>query len=379
MTATVQHSYIGPRQVKAVNITAQDINDALLGDLRKIGVNLTPGIIGQMMRAQDANLASQGYGADSLQGLTTTASITTPIQFLQNWLPGYVNIVTGARLIDEFVGIMTAGSWEDEEIVQGVLEHTGSATPYGDYTNVPESSWNANYERRTVVRMEEGLRVGRLEEARAGRVRLDSAGEKRNAAQLALEIERNKIGFYGYNSGNNRTYGFLNDPGLPNYVVVPNGAAGTATWATKTFNEIVLDITSSLKLLRTQSKEIVDPGRAQITLAVATAARDELSRMNTLGTQSVMQWLNATYPNVRVVSAPQLDAAYSATNVMYLYAESVDDGSSDGGKTFIQVVPAKFQVLGVQQLAKAYVEDYSNASAGVMCKRPFAVVRRNGI
>lgn len=371
MTAVSKiHSYIGPRQVKAVSIGAQDVNDALLRDLNKMGVGITPHVVQAMMN---------GMGMDSLQALTTTASVTTPIQFLQNWLPGYVNIVTAARRIDELVGIMTSGSWEDEEIVQGILEHTGSATPYGDYTNVPESSWNANYERRTVVRMEEGLRVGRLEEARAGRVRLDSAGEKRNSAQVALEIERNKIGFNGYNSGNNRTYGFLNDPNLPNYVVVPNGAAGTSTWATKTFNEIVLDITSSLKLLRTQSKEVVDPCRAPITMALATAARDELSRINTLGTQSVYQWLQSTYPNVRVVSAPELDSAYSSQNVMYLYAESCDDGSSDGGKTWVQVVPAKFQVLGVQQLAKAYVEDYSNATAGVMCKRPFAVVRRYGI
>src|SRR5574343_897239 len=197
MTATAQRSYIGPRQVKAANITAQDVNDALLADLPKYGINLTPNVVRQMIRAQEAHFAAMGM--DSLQGLTTTASITTPIQFLQNWLPGYVNIVTAARKIDALVGIMTAGSWEDEEIVQGVLEHTGSATPYGDYTNVPESSWNANFERRTVVRMEEGLRVGRLEEARASRIRMDSAGEKRNADQLALEIERNKIGFYGYN------------------------------------------------------------------------------------------------------------------------------------------------------------------------------------
>lgn len=370
------HSYIGPRKVKSVQISAADVNDALLADLQKRGIGLDGNTIRMIMSGMGVTGA---VGMDSLQGLTTTASVTTPVQFLQQWLPGYVQVVTAARKIDALVGIMTAGSWEDEEIVQGIKEYTGSATPYGDYTNVPESSWNANYERRTIVRMEEGMRVGRLEEARAGRVRIDSAGEKRNAAQLALEIERNKIGFYGYNGGNNRTYGFLNDPNLPAYVVVATGAGSDTTWASKTFNEIVFDITEALQSLRTGSKDVIDPGSTPITLAVATAARDQLSRMNTLGTQSVMQWLQATYPNVRVESAPELDSANSSENVLYLYAESVDDGSSDGGRTFIQVVPAKFQVLGVQQLSKAYVEDYSNATAGVMCKRPFAVVRRYGI
>ena len=79
------------------------------------------------------------------------------------------------------------------------------------------------------------------------------------------------------------------------------------------------------------------------------------------------------------MSAPQLNAAYSSDNVFYLYADKIDDMSTDGGRVFIQPVPTKFQVLGVQQLAKAYEEDYSNATAGVMCKRPYAVVRYYGI
>ena len=45
----------------------------------------------------------------------------------------------------------------------------------------------------------------------------------------------------------------------------------------------------------------------------------------------------------------------------------------------IQPIPTKFQVMGVQQLAKAYEEDYSNATAGAMCKRPYAIVRYYGI
>jgi hypothetical protein len=57
----------------------------------------------------------------------------------------------------------------------------------------------------------------------------------------------------------------------------------------------------------------------------------------------------------------------------------VDDGSSDGGLVFDQIVPAKMKSLGVEQKAKSYVEDYTNALAGVMLKRPYAVVRYSGI
>jgi hypothetical protein len=42
-------------------------------------------------------------------------------------------------------------------------------------------------------------------------------------------------------------------------------------------------------------------------------------------------------------------------------------------------VLTKFQVLGVEQKAKGYLEDYTNATAGIMCKRPYAVIRRSGL
>jgi hypothetical protein len=35
--------------------------------------------------------------------------------------------------------------------------------------------------------------------------------------------------------------------------------------------------------------------------------------------------------------------------------------------------------LGVEKKSKAYVEDYTNATAGAMCKRPYAVVRYSGV
>ena len=42
------------------------------------------------------------------------------------------------------------------------------------------------------------------------------------------------------------------------------------------------------------------------------------------------------------------------------------------------VQSGKFRVLGVQQLAKGYEEDYTNATAGVLLKRPWAVTRWYG-
>lgn len=364
---TLERSHFGPREVGQIEFTAQDAADFSL--LNNIGIGFPEGLIGQMAQ----------YAMDDQQGGVTTASITTPIQFLQNWLPGFVRVNTAARKIDELVGITTTGSWEDEEVVQGVIENIGVAVPYGDYTNVPLSSWNNNYERRTVVRFEKGLQVGALEEARASRVRIAAAAEKRTAASLALEIQRNAVGFYGFNSGNNRTYGFLNDPSLPAYVTVATGAASSTLWSTKTFNEITADLRTAISALQTQSKGTIDPKKQETTLALALSVDVFLTVTQQVGGISVREWLRQNYPLMRVETAPQLNSANGGANVFYLYAEKVDDGASDDSRTWVQIVPAKFQALGVEKRSKSYVEDYVNATAGVMLKRPYAVVRYTGI
>lgn len=361
----------GEAHVRPFVLTADAILNSpdILSELSLLGINFRAKDVRGMMASMDANV---------LQPTILPGSIGTPAQFLQKWLPGIVRTITQARKIDELVGIVVGGSWEDEEVIQTVLEPTGIAVPYGDYTNVPLSSWQNSYERRTVVRFEEGMRVGKLEEARAARANINDAAEKRAAAAMALELLRNRVGFYGYNGGNNRTYGFLTDPNLPSYVTVATGAGASTLWSLKTFLEITADLRTALASLRTASGDTVDPETTPITLALPTSKIDYLSVTSTYG-NSVRDWLTTTYPKVRVVSAPELVGANGGADVFYLYADKVQDGSSDGGDTFSQIVPAKFQTLGVEQQAKAYIEDYTNALAGVMVKRPYLIRRYTGI
>lgn len=343
--------------------SAEDI-DSLMGTL---GIHFGSGVLDELV----SHVSS--YAMDSIQQPLTTQSITTPIQFLQNWLPGYVQIVTAAREADEIIGRATVGSWEDAQIVQQVIENTGSPVPYTDVGNVPLTDWNPTFVTRTVVRFEQGLRVGALEMAQSARMRVDTAGQKRYSAGEQMEIQRNAVAFYGYNSGNGLTYGFLNDQNLPAYVNVPNGA-----WASATFLHIQQDLLTAIQALRTQSQGRIKPDRMALTLALPTNSIDYLSTTSDFGI-SVRDWLKQFYPMIRIVDAPQLNLANAGANIFYLFADAVPDSGTDDQRTFIQVVPATFQLLGVQKLAKGYEEDYSNATAGTMCKRPYAVVRRSGI
>lgn len=375
LVETFERGFVGPRDISRAFTKADCKNANVMDFLENYGVGFDSDDL-------EAMADNYGFAMDAaIQGLTTTPSIDVPVQFLQQWLPGFVNIIFRARKIDELIGISTQGAWFDSEIVQGVMETTGSAVPYGDYTNTPFADWNVNFIKRNIVNFETGMRVGNKEQAQATRIRLNTADSKRGGATNALEIQRNAIGFYGYNAGNNLTYGFLNDPQLLGYnTVAATGTGSTTTWATKTFLEIQSDLLTAIAGLRTQSGANIDPKKDKITLAIATNCIDYLGVTSDFGSMaSVNAWLTDYCKNIRIVDAPELDNANGGQNVFYLYAESVADGSTDDERTWVQVVPSKFQLNGVAQLAKAYEESYLNATAGALLKRPYAVYRATGI
>jgi len=373
MKESVFHSHVGPRNQRPLVLSGDDVKQ--YASLTKIGICL-PEVRAMASFAMDSN--DVGFNPSPAPGLTVPG-IAVPIQFLQAWLPGFVSMVTAPRKIDELVGVTTVGSFEDEEVIQGVVEPVGNPVMYSDYGNVPLTSWNVEFERRTILRHELGFKVGKLEEDRSSKIRLSTANQKRASATLKLEIGRNRLGFYGFNNGANRTFGFLNDPRLPAYTSVPAGAALGTAWSTKKFLEITADIRTMLASLRISSKDVIDPQKDPITLALPTSAVDFLTVTSDYG-NSVREWLTSTYSNVRVISVPELDDANGGASACYVYAESVNDGdSTDNGRTFDQFVPAKFMTLGVDRDTKSYIENFANASAGVMLKRPFAVRRFTGV
>lgn len=353
------------RAGERLTLDSASVTEREVTELAKLGVHFTPSFI--------ADAAAYYAAMDGVQAPVLAPNLGAPLQFLQTFLPGFVHTAVAARKIDALIGVSTVGAFEDEEIVQGVMEHVGRAVPYTDYGNVPLASYTNGYEKRTVVRFEHGMSVGKLDDMRAARQGIALSNERRAAAALALDIQRNAVGFYGYNADSIRCYGFLNDPNLPAYVNVSG-----SPWASKNFLGITADLRTAIAALATQSAGVIDVKRAPITLAVALSCETYLTVTSDFGI-SVQKWLSDTYPNIRVESAPELDGANGGANVFYLYAESVDDGSTDDRRTFDQLVPSRFMTVGSDTTAKSYLEDYANATAGVLCKRPYAVVRRSGI
>lgn len=337
--------------------------------LRRMGISFDKNAFNRLISFYNAQSAG-----DAAPDMISTPSNITPIQFLQWINPSVVTMLTTKTDIDDVVGYTKAGSWEDEEIVQPIIELLGSARPYGDKANSEQVSYNLNFEKRNVVRMEDSLEVGILEALRAARVRVNSHDIKKKGVTRVLEISRNLIGYNGYVEGDNKTYGFLNDPNLPAYKTVAVGANSSTNWKNKTYAEICADLVTAISTLQVQTGNNYDPYKVKATLVISVAAVQYLSTQNALGSQSVRQWLNQNYPLIEIKSSAFLDEANGGENVFYLYPDTID-----GEKVIEQFGQEKMRFLGVWNKAKNFEEFYSNATAGVMLKIPAALVRYTGI
>jgi hypothetical protein len=341
--------------------------------LEKLGITVSP----EFSRNFNRNAISIALDAGITQPVTTPSN-GTPVQFLQEFLPGVVNVLTVVRKADQVAPVVTAGEWHFEEIVLKTMEHTSNAQLYSDHGGVPLVSFNETFERRQVVRFELGVQQNPLADARAAATGTVPQNEKRVALAEGFEILRNDIAFNGFNSGTGKTYGILNDPNLPAYVTVATGAGGNTTFASKTTVEIINDLSTALRALEIQAGGNIDPTINAISLEIPLAFNHFLTRADGSFNNGLtaMEWLNKNYPTVKVVTVPQYNLANAGENVFYLKAVSVDNSGTDGGESIIQVVPAKMRALGTVQNEKGgTTEGYTSAYAGVFTKRPYAVVR----
>lgn len=339
------------RQVRArgaANI-AQD-KDFALNDLKALGVGVA---------AMDSALIGPA---------ATTGFV--PAHMLQTWLAGTIRAITTPVDIDYVAGITTVGNWHDDEIGVRTEEDFGLAELYGDVTNIPLANSNPGFELRDVVRFEQGFQIGELETRRMGAAGFQQEQSKRRAATKSLDVARNLVGWNGI--ANTRTYGLLNDPNLP---AVQALGAGTA-WLSATFDELVAHFTNLRNSLETQMGQSLRDDAAFLLLLPA-GYRGVMNVYNGSANLSFGQWIAENYPNVRTEYINSLKAAIGGVDVAYLIAENVSelDESDTDSATLIQAVPSRYEVVGSEKRAKGYIETASNALAGIIVLRPWAIAR----
>ena len=217
-----------------------------------------------------------------------------------------------------------------------------------------------------------------IQEMRASRMAGKSL-ETRTAESARYQIDylNNKIAWNG--DAETGLKGVLStDNDVPLYTVA-NGAKGTTSWADKTEDEILADITGMLKQMATVTKKVEKPD----TLALSSDAYIEIQNKRIEGTATtVLKYIQDNIPDIKqIVSCPELDADSVETNP---YAAASDGKAvallfkNDSRKLSIEN-PLPFMQYPIQTQGLEVVVPCEARTAGAMIYYPMSLLIAVGV
>lgn len=217
-----------------------------------------------------------------------------------------------------------------------------------------------------------------IQEMRASRMAGKSLDtRKAESARYQIDYLNNEIAWNG--DAETGLKGVLStDNDVPLYTVA-NGAKGTTSWADKTEDEILADITGMLKQMATVTKKVEKPD----TLALSSDAYIEIQNKRIEGTATtVLKYIQDNIPDIKqIVSCPELDADSVETNP---YAAASDGKAvallfkNDSRKLSIEN-PLPFMQYPIQTQGLEVVVPCEARTAGAMIYYPMSLLIAVGV
>lgn len=217
-----------------------------------------------------------------------------------------------------------------------------------------------------------------IQEMRASRMAGKSLDtRKAESARYQIDYLNNKIAWNGDEETGLK--GVLStDNDVPLYTIA-NGAKGTTSWADKTEDEILADITGMLKQMATVTKKVEKPD----TLALSSDAYIEIQNKRIEGTATtVLKYIQDNIPDIKqIVSCPELDADSVETNP---YAAATDGKAvallfkNDARKLSIEN-PLPFMQYPIQTQGLEVVVPCEARTAGAMIYYPMSLLIAVGV
>jgi hypothetical protein len=188
------------------------------------------------------------------------------------------------------------------------------------------------------------------------------------AARRASEQKLDDIILNGEPKGN--LYGIMTHPNVPN-AAVPNGAGGTATWATKTPDEILFDLNDIVSDMVALTKGVEAPTDLVLPIAQYNLINDT-ARSSTSDTTILEFFLKNNQYVKRVRSWYKLTGAGAgSTDVMLAYRNDPE--------VLETVIPQEFEMFPPQANNMAFKVPCHSRFGGVRIRYPLAVSIRRGI
>ena len=206
-----------------------------------------------------------------------------------------------------------------------------------------------------------------LQEVRAASkagVSLDA--KKAAAARRAVEVVIDRVLASGDLATGLR--GLLNQPNALTFTV-PNPGAGTA-WSTKTPQQVVDDMIGICEYIIAQTNEVESPNMLLLPRSQYTLIRTK--RFDTSSDKTILQWFQATYPNVMVDTWYRLkQAGAGSVDRMVAYSMTPDHLQA--------AIPQEFEQLPVQERNLEFVVPCHARVGGVQVYYPLSMAYGDGI
>ena len=324
------------------------------------------------MDAVSRELAAATRANDAVPGLITTPNAGIPA-YLANYVdPEEIRVITAPMKSEEAFGSTQKGNWTTFSTEFRVLESTGNVSSYGDYSENGRSGHNVNFVYRQSYHFQTFARWGEREtdiEALAG---VAYISEQNVAAALNLAKFMNKSNFYGV--AGLTLYGALNDPALFAPIVPTTKTAGpsASAWGAGTPPEqIFADFQALFAQLQVQMG-----GNARMddamTVVLSPTKEIYLQNANSFGTLTAEQYIKRGFPNMKVVTAPEMTT--SGGDLMQLRLDKVD-----GKDTTYCGFTERLRNHAVIQKSSSWAQKKSAGTWGFIMRYPIALAQMLGI
>lgn len=314
-----------------------------------------------------------GMALDALPNMITQPNNGVPAYMALYTSPEVIRVLTAKKAAEEIYDVVQTGTWGSQIAQFPMLEYTGQTREYGDVSSDGVSDYNPTWMIRPAYTFQTVTIWGDRELAVQDFARINAAAEKRASAAENLKITHNNLWFFGVE--NTPITGILNDENLPASEAPAAGAGGGITWASKTAIEIYNDILTMFGRLATQSGGLVNGDGlredAELVLVLSPEMSVQLARITEYGI-SVRQMIEGAFPNMRFVSAPQLNT--TSGQMVMMIAPRVE-GQRTGMLAYGELARAHGVIRGLS----SFQEKMSGMSFGGILRQPFAVTSLIGV
>lgn len=189
-----------------------------------------------------------------------------------------------------------------------------------------------------------------------------------NAAKRAYDEKIESIAWTGDTAHN--LSGLIGYPGITQYVV-PNGAAGTATWATKTPDEIIKDVKGLLLSVTNTTNGVEEPDTIIIPYE---QYMDIATRRVTDGdSKTVLRYIMDNFPMIKNIEwLTQLkQAGTGSTDMMMAYPKNPDNLTLE--------IPMNYSMLPPQQKGLGFEILTEGRCGGIIVYYPLSISYGYGI